>query len=54
MCLGHLLTAAEGCILGVGANMLKVAGPVIVYGTVAGGLWGYLFYNKTRQEIPLP
>ena len=28
-------TQAEGFILGVGAKMFTIAGPVIVYGTVA-------------------
>ena len=30
-----ILTAAEGFILGVGAKMFTIAGPVIVYGMVA-------------------
>jgi len=34
--MGPKLTQAEGFILGIGANMFKNAGPVIVYGTVAG------------------
>lgn len=33
--MGPNLTAAEGFILGVGAKMFTIAGPVIVYGTVA-------------------
>ena len=35
---------AEGLILGVGANMFKIAGPVIVYGTLASVIYGILFY----------
>lgn len=37
---------AEGMIFGVGANMFKIAGPVIVYGaisSVAAGLLIYIF-----------
>ena len=37
---------AEGYILGVGAKMFIIAGPVIVYGTAASviaGLWFYFF-----------
>ena len=37
-----ILTAAEGFILGVGAKMFTIAGPVIVYGTVASVLYGLL------------
>lgn len=35
---------AEGYVLGVGANMFKIAGPVIVYGTVAGVIYGIICY----------
>ena len=35
---------AEGYVLGVGANMFKIAGPVIVYGTVAGVVYGIICY----------
>ncbi len=35
---------SEGYVLGVGANMFKIAGPVIVYGTVAGAVYGVLYY----------
>ncbi len=33
---------AEGFVLGVGANMFKIAGPVIVYGTAAGVIYGVI------------
>ncbi len=33
---------AEGFVLGVGANMFKIAGPVIVYGTVASVIYGVI------------
>ncbi len=35
---------AEGMILGVGAKMFLIAGPVIVYGTLASVLWGIIYY----------
>ena len=35
---------AEGYMFGVGANMFKIAGPVIVYGTVAGVVYGIICY----------
>ena len=35
---------AEGLILGVGANMFKIAGPVIVYGTLSSVLVGVVFW----------
>ena len=31
---------AEGFVLGVGANMFKIAGPVIAYGTIASVVYG--------------
>ena len=33
---------AEGFILGVGAKMFSIAGPVIVYGTVASMIYGVI------------
>ena len=38
------LTQAEGFILGVGAKMFTIAGPVIVYGTVASVVYGIIYY----------
>ena len=35
---------SEGYVLGVGANMFKIAGPVIVYGTVASVIYGIIYY----------
>ncbi|HZJ78579.1 MAG TPA: stage V sporulation protein AC [Clostridia bacterium] len=35
---------SEGKILGTGANMFKIAGPVIVYGTVASVIYGFIYY----------
>ena len=34
----------EGFVLGVGANMFKIAGPVIVYGTVASVVYGVVYW----------
>lgn len=35
---------SEGMVLGVGANMFKIAGPVIVYGTVASVIYGIIYW----------
>ena len=35
---------SEGMILGVGAKMFAVAGPVIVYGTAAGAIFGVVYW----------
>lgn len=35
---------AEGLILGVGAKIFTVAGPVLLYGTLAGGIWGVILW----------
>ena len=37
----------EGYILGVGANLFKIAGPVIVYGTVASVVYGLIYWITT-------
>ena len=37
-------TKSEGLVLGVGANIFKVAGPVILYGTLAGTLYGVIYW----------
>jgi stage V sporulation protein AC len=34
----------EGFIMGVGANMFKIAGPVIVFGVTASVIGGLIFY----------
>ena len=38
---------SEGFILGVGAKMFSIAGPVIVYGTVASVVYGIIYYITT-------
>ena len=38
----------EGYILGVGVNMFKIAGPVIVYGVVSSVVYGFIYYIFLR------
>lgn len=38
---------SEGFILGVGAKMFSIAGPVIVYGTVSSVIYGIIYYITT-------
>ena len=40
-------TKSEGYIMGVGANMFKIAGPVILSGTVAGTVYGVVYWIST-------
>lgn len=35
---------SEGLILGVGAKIFTVAGPVLLYGTLAGAVWGVIYF----------
>ncbi|MBQ6718142.1 MAG: SpoVA/SpoVAEb family sporulation membrane protein [Clostridia bacterium] len=42
-----ILTAAEGYILGVGAKIFTIAGPVIMYGTVASVIHGFIYWITT-------
>ena len=35
---------SEGFIMGVGAKMFVIAGPVIVYGTIASVIYGIVYY----------
>lgn len=35
---------AEGLVMGVGANMFKIAGPVIVYGTLTSVVIGIIYW----------
>ena len=37
-------TKAEGWVLGVGAKLFTIAGPVILYGTLASTLYGVLYW----------
>lgn len=38
---------AEGLVLGVGAKIFTVAGPVLLYGTLAGAVWGIVYWVTT-------
>ena len=38
---------AEGFIFGIGANMFKIAGPVIVYGIAASVVYGCIYWVTT-------
>lgn len=38
---------AEGLILGVGAKIFTVSGPVLLYGTLAGAVWGVIYWIST-------
>ena len=42
--MGPNLTPAEGFILGVGAKMFTIAGPVILYGIAAGAVYGVIYW----------
>ena len=35
---------SEGLVLGVGAKIFTVAGPVLLYGTVVGAIYGVFYY----------
>ena len=42
--MGPSWTQAEGFVLGVAAKMFTIAGPVIVYGTVASVVYGIVYW----------
>ena len=42
--MGVRLVQTYNCILGVGAKMFVIAGPVIVYGTVASVAYGIIYW----------
>ena len=42
--MGPNLTQAEGRILGTGAKMFTIAGPVIVYGVSASVVYGFIYW----------
>ena len=45
--MGPKLTPAEGFILGVGAKMFTIAGPIIVYGVSASVVYGVIYWIIT-------
>ena len=40
---------SEGFIMGTGASIFKVAGPVILYGTTAASLYGLIYFIVERE-----
>jgi stage V sporulation protein AC len=40
-------TKGEGFVLGVGTKILSIAGPVILYGTAAGTVYGVIYWAVT-------
>lgn len=40
-------SSSEGYVLGVGSKIFTVAGPVLLYGTAAGVLYGIIYYITT-------
>ena len=40
-------TKSEGRVLGVGAKIFTVAGPVLLYGTLAGAVYGVVYWITT-------
>ena len=40
-------TKSEGFVLGVGAKIFTIAGPVILYGTFFGAIYGVIYYFAT-------
>ena len=42
---------AEGFVLGVGAKIFTVAGPVLLYGTAAGTLYGIIYWICTLFAV---
>lgn len=41
---------SEGLVLGVGAKIFSVAGPVLLYGTLAGCLYGVVYWVVTMVQ----
>ena len=39
---------AEGLLLGVGAKIFSVAGPVLLYGTLSGTVYGVIYFLATK------
>ena len=45
--MGPNWTPAEGYVLGTAAKMFVIAGPVIVYGTIASVIYGVIYWITT-------
>lgn len=37
-------TKSEGFVMGVGAKIFTIAGPVLLYGTLSGAIYGVIYY----------
>ena len=44
---------SEGYVLGTGAKMFTIAGPVIVYGVVSSIIYGLIFWIFNQQQLSL-
>lgn len=42
---------SEGCVLGVGAKIYTVAGPVILFGLLSGVVYGIIYYIYGLVEV---
>ena len=42
---------AEGLVLGVGAKIFSVAGPVLLYGTLSGAIYGVIYFLFTKAAV---
>jgi len=49
--MGSKLTQAEAFILDMAAKMFTIAGPVIVYGTVASVIYGVIYWVMQMVKI---
>ena len=49
--MGPNLTQAEGVVLGVGAKMFTIAGPVIVYGVSASLVYALIYWIMTCFSV---
>ena len=47
VCSQAIDTKSEGFIIGVGAKIFTIAGPVILYGTLTGAIYGVIYYVAT-------
>lgn len=47
VCSQAIDTKSEGFILGVGAKIFSISGPVILYGTFSGTVYGVIYYIFT-------
>ncbi len=47
VCSQAIDTKSEGLIIGVGAKIFTIAGPVILYGTLTGAIYGVIYYITT-------